>query len=271
MATKLQHGEHTITAALDIVQHKYMTSIYDYVELLEITNPPEDKLPFVVIHHNLADGYRFCETETLAVARAAFDRSFGPLSSVFKQWKGLGIAKIYHGQSILIEPWCYYGANKKPFGTERQFVSSDLIKQLTGTVTIDPAALIIHKKSIWIDTLFGISNGGYHIWHSGRISESSTVRIIDGLQAEWHSQYAISMWLTFVGQKAKKDIKLAIDPYTIKLSFQAGSKYLILVVSITDEQKRVLACGRWEKSREEFSHDLIYVASLFDVLKFFMQ
>ncbi len=275
----LQHGGYQTQTAFDIKPHDYAAAGHtDYVELLEILDPPKGKERFVVNHYSVHYGYHFCETSTLAIAKKAFGVvASGLVDNVQKAWETYGINKIYTTKSTLVEPW-FYSKSKQFFGDAEQFTAIKKLTQSVKTVSQGKEYLLFSEKPAFsFETVAGIYGKDSVVWESSRSSSVRSLAMISSYADEWKDPKAVSKWMKFLstGEQTVIEIELPIWTLIFDLSNEFGMIYLRL--AIEEEFKGVKVQQDYWKDRKQIPKGLILVNqypsvadSMVDVVKFFI-
>ena len=272
METILNYGSSKRTVAFDAIQLAYVQlNVIDYVELLEIRNPPPEKNPFIIINYTMGD-YTFCETTFRTIAEEALE-SRGGNAELIKKWQKLTLTKIYSiVKSTITKPWCY-GTEDYPsgyFGKEKQFTTDEPLK----VTSIDEYFVISPPQPLRIEKKFGETKSAI-IWESGTSSPIEGLVAINSLESAWKSSTAFSGWLSFITNKNKRDIILQFPScsYEIKLRLWKTEEKLVLSINAKKfngeyQSKDVVT---HQKNKGELPRYL-YTGnnSMFEILKFFM-
>ncbi|MFC1640454.1 hypothetical protein ACFL2D_00210 [Patescibacteria group bacterium] len=103
----LPHGSYGRYTRYDIEQHKYAggggPGNGGYIEVLEIKNPPDERVGIVLHEHNSSYGTFFTEWESLKQAKAAFEKTFSRSSPDSHELPGF-IRRVNCGR---MTPWYY--------------------------------------------------------------------------------------------------------------------------------------------------------------------
>lgn len=108
----VNHGGFCRHTRYDIVQHDYAGGGAEYVELLEIRNPPDNRYGYVINQHSPADS-SFTEWDSLERARSAYTAFFfRPSGTVLSSFPGF-LREVSCGP---LTPWFFAVGDEELFG-----------------------------------------------------------------------------------------------------------------------------------------------------------
>lgn len=275
--SKIHHGPYSTETVFDITQHRYAASGHiEYVDLLEILNPPEGKERFAVNHYHTKKGHEFCEVATLELAHRAFLTAVNnPGNNVPAQWRHKGIEKIYATKSPIVKPW-FYAERNQLFGKNNEFATTEPLVEDHPTTPKGATFLLFLPESMFsFETVAGVM-GDAIIWESSS-SCMSGIRMINVDHASWKDQHAIQKWRSFLSTGKPTTLKLEFPIWSIVLGLSIEHGILQLDLTAAEEFKGQRAEQTYRKKAQSFPNEPLFTAqslsgehSLIDVIKFFI-